>query len=595
LSSRLEPSPRSPGIEEGLAARVHDPLWLLARQWQFGEFNGKDAGTPVVVHATGSASPINAWRGLNQPKWTVFDLVTDKDTGAFLGSAGPLDALIEQEDESEPSLRERVEAGAHFMRLLSAAGLGNLSSAFVSAHPFDLSLPDESDFATDPLFAAIAKRTPDGLQLHTTALALAAGQLQALPVAPDNLAALGDVFKDWLPWYTEEIHTASGTGTAVTWLENRLEYGFQASCQAAGQAVAGTVLVSDRYPGDGVDWFDFDIGPGADAFPGGPPVPPDSRPLALDVKPLAIDVKAVPHPVHFAGMPLQRFWAMEDAQCDFGSIDAAPNDIGRMLLVEFATVYSNDWFVLPLKLPAGTLTILDTVTVTDVFGRTFFLDRAGKDDPAWNMFSLDTRGGPHPAQNGLLLPPTSGPVMESSSVETVLFLRDEMADLAWGVETRVRDDLESSVDRRATWVAPNRPPPGMRDLPAYRVETVVPDYWIPLAPEATDQGSIRLRLVPMAADNGDKPKPRDTDPGADPKAAQPISKVEPKGRLLRSSDPKGLWLFEEEIPREGAQIDRLYRYARWHDGRTSMWTARRRRVGRGEGSSGLRFDVLDPG
>jgi hypothetical protein len=170
--------------------------------------------------------------------------------------------------------------------------------------------------------------------------------------------------------------------------------------------------------------------------------------------------------------------------------------------------------------------------------------------------------------------------MESSPVETVLFLRDEMADLAWGVEARVQDALEASVDRRAAWIAPGKLPPGTRDLPAYHVETVVPDYWIPLAPEQ-DKQSVHLRMVPMEVDNDGVPQ-----------------EIEPKGLLLRATDSEGqfrLWLFEEEIPREGTQIDRLYRYARWQDGRTSMWTARRRRVGRGEGSSGLRFDVLDPG
>lgn len=147
-----------------------------------------------------------------------------------------------------------------------------------------------------------------------------------------------------------------------------------------------------------------------------------------------------------------------------------------------------------------------------------------------------------------------------------------MADLAWGVEAKVRHHLESRLDRRAAWVAPDRPPPGSRDLPAYRIETVVPDYWIPLAPEATDQGSIHLRLVPMAAESGVESKPVTPANGA-PKPVEAVpGKVEPKGRLLRSSDPEGLWVFEEEIPQEGAQIDRLYHYARWQDGRTSLWT-----------------------
>jgi hypothetical protein len=549
LSFRLEPSPRSTGIEEGLAARIHDPLWLLARQWQTGEFNGKDAGTPVIVQVTGTACAVDAWRGSNQPAWTPFD-----------GSAAPLDALVETEDESRPDLRERVEAGAHFLRLLNAAALGKLAAAFINAHAFDPSLLAGPDFSTDALFTAIAKRTPDGLLLQTTALDLSAGQAQPVAIDPADLPVVVDVANSWLAWYQAEIHRDTATGTAVTWQEHRLEYGFAASSAAAG----GTVLVADRYQGDGVDWFDFDIDPSAVSSPSAAP-------------PIAINLKAVPTPVRFSGMPLPRFWAMEDASVDFGSIDAAPNDVGRLLLVEFATVYSNDWFVLPIKIPAGTLTILSSVTVTDVFGRTGVLARAG--DSAWNLFSLDTRGAAHPAQNGLLLPPTSGPLLEGSPVETVRFLLDQMADLAWGVEARVQNALEASVDRRTAWVAPGKLPPGTPDLPAYHVETVVPDYWIPLAPEQLPgQASIHLRMVPLEVNNSGVPQA-----------------VLPQGLLLQSTDSGGrLWLYEEEIPREGTQVDRLYRYARWQNGQTSIWAARRRTVGRGEGSSGLRFDVLDP-
>ena len=35
-------------------------------------------------------------------------------------------------------------------------------------------------------------------------------------------------------------------------------------------------------------------------------------------------------------MPAARFWEFEDAQVDFGSVDAGPTDLARMLLVEFA-------------------------------------------------------------------------------------------------------------------------------------------------------------------------------------------------------------------------------------------------------------------
>ena len=47
--TRLEPFSRLDDIDTGLQAQTHDPLWLLARQWQTGEFQGEDAGTPVLA------------------------------------------------------------------------------------------------------------------------------------------------------------------------------------------------------------------------------------------------------------------------------------------------------------------------------------------------------------------------------------------------------------------------------------------------------------------------------------------------------------------------------------------------------------------
>ena len=47
--SRLLTDTHRPDLQAGLEARVYDPLWLLARQWQMGEFHGEDAGSPVLV------------------------------------------------------------------------------------------------------------------------------------------------------------------------------------------------------------------------------------------------------------------------------------------------------------------------------------------------------------------------------------------------------------------------------------------------------------------------------------------------------------------------------------------------------------------
>ena len=46
---RLEPRGRDDDMTDAVHARVYDPLWMLARQWQMGEFQGEDTGTPVLA------------------------------------------------------------------------------------------------------------------------------------------------------------------------------------------------------------------------------------------------------------------------------------------------------------------------------------------------------------------------------------------------------------------------------------------------------------------------------------------------------------------------------------------------------------------
>ena len=48
--SRLEPLALTSDLTAGLQALLGDPLWLIGRQWQFGELRGEDAGTPVSAN-----------------------------------------------------------------------------------------------------------------------------------------------------------------------------------------------------------------------------------------------------------------------------------------------------------------------------------------------------------------------------------------------------------------------------------------------------------------------------------------------------------------------------------------------------------------
>ena len=52
FTERLEPKTRYDDLSEALRFSIHDPLWLLARQWQMGEFRANDAGTALSVKCT---------------------------------------------------------------------------------------------------------------------------------------------------------------------------------------------------------------------------------------------------------------------------------------------------------------------------------------------------------------------------------------------------------------------------------------------------------------------------------------------------------------------------------------------------------------
>ena len=69
--------------------------------------------------------------------------------------------------------------------------------------------------------------------------------------------------------------------------------------------------------------------------------------------------------------------------------------------------------------------------------------------------------------------------------------------------------------------------------------------------------------------------------------------VRSQGRILNPDSKAPLAFYEEEVPREGARVTRNYQFARWLDGSTHLWMGRRKQVGRGEGSSGLRFDTAE--
>jgi hypothetical protein len=283
-------------------------------------------------------------------------------------------------------------------------------------------------------------------------------------------------------------------------------------------------------------------------------------------------------------MPLPRWWAIEDGRTNFAAITPDSTDLARLIFLEFALVFSNDWYQVPCDLPAGTFATIQGLAVTDVFGQRRWITPAGTGArntwQQWTMYTVD------PTRPGLLLPPGTPKVATGPAVEEVNLVRDENANLVWGIEQTVpmatgegREGHEVAAEtlafRRRLHTTPT--PDSPRAAVAYEVMSSVPENWIPFIPVHVpdDNRNVRLQRAAMPSE-------------VDATAVRPLTSVLREG--LDAGRP--YFINEEEVPRSGTRITVAYNRTRTVTGRAVVWLAAQRNVGRGERSSGLGFDLL---
>jgi len=577
---RLEPRSRNAEMNTSLQARVYDPLWLLARQWQLGEFQGEDNGSPVMARWRGEAGRLTRYHsGAIAPN-------TQVNAPRYDGSRMPLETRVERESvrrarEGTPTpenLKLAAEAGLHFLRLLGQQPLSqSYGDLFRSKFPFP-PLTTEQREALDPgslsFLEIVGPRIPDGRRLYSALRPQSGGRVKLpadLPVAQADVAEVEKAAEGWIEWC--DAFFSEPAGGDPSWSAERMEYAFSVGTRLSDRE---HVLTAQEYFEGHLDWYAFDSN--AEVTLGG----------AADDALTEITRTVIPAPISFRGMPAARFWEFEDAQVDFGSVDAGPTDLARMLLVEFALTYGNDWFVIPIELDVGSLYRTRSLVITDTFGVRTLIKPASELGPphsTWRMFQhsyLRGSGFTKPASNLFFLPPALLKSLESRPIEEVLFLRDEMANLAWAVERLIESPAEQPLNRFEAYLEQRRrrgqespqSPRAAEEILRYRLTTDIPDYWVPLMPVRTEKGLRLKRGAVLKTDGSREP-------------------VHASGRILESGHE--LSLYEEEVPREGIRVTRKYEYTRWFDGSTHLWIGRRKQIGRGEGSSGLRFDFVGNG
>jgi hypothetical protein len=552
--TRLEPQSSAGDPRPGIEARVHDPLWLLGRQWQLGEFEGEDAGSPLTVRVVTRTVAVDRWAA--------------GDTGAVEGldSHALLEPLVEREpppavDARGPGLRARAEGAAALLAALDDAGLQTHRAKVAEQCPLDLVATDHPDgehAALDPAWERLepllrGRGMADG-ELLCAAVEAAAGGLPPwlAPADDDERDTLVGLLSPWAAWYRAEVSPPPGGEDA--WVGERLEYRFRAG-------VGETALDAPAHGGGEIGWHSFDLAP-----------PPALPPLAEPPAPLREVHALLASPLRYPGMPADRLWEMEDAQVNLGLVEAEPWDLARLLVAEFALTYGNDWLVVPVDVPFGTLTTVESVLYTTTFGERFVVKPTAQVSPdgQWRMFTITAPDGT--ASDGLLVPPGAVAVQDGPCVEEVLFLRDEMANLAWAVERSVQGPSGAARDRAREHDDPGLPAPGPVETASldYRLQTSIPARWIPYLPRPSGYRAIDLVQGAMPDPDGDGPG------------------VMPLGRLLNTGDVKTLK--DAEVPREGIVVRRQPSMTRRADGSYVRWLTRRVGVGRGEGASRLAFD-----
>ena len=626
--NRLEPRTRSSDFDSALGAKIHDPLWMLTRQWQFGEFQGEDTGSAVFAKVQIETTQVTKFK--NGEAAVPFD------------DSIPLEARVERLPLVY-DLRFRTRAGQYWLKLLAGRGdsynAGSpavvydhlaMKQAFSALYPFELPVPDLENDSTALLVAkgkllsnrvahqaltGLAGRSSDGVAWYQ---ALTAGGSISLPTEltehesfqPSFASFMLDAATEYADWFATS-HEFSASDADNSWQPSNLEYRFSCSMPNKG-AVDNTILEADEYYLGHLDWYSFDLNLRDDGSGLGDISEHDEE---THVKTEVLTV--IPAEARFGGMPNSRWWEFEDGSTDFGNITAESTNVAKILLAQFALMYSNDWFVIPYVVPAGSVSEVRGIIVTDTFGERTMVKPAGQGDSndwtAWTMFNL-TKSSASEGLSGkvdprIFVPPVVSKIQESDSLEAVEMVRDEMANMVWGVETVIPDLLGGGWDAHAgaqaltSWLKTLEPeeeevvpaiPEGVKLK--FQLGNSVPENWIPFLPTHLpgQNRAIQLQRASMPRwfnDEFTQVRPRTAilreGMHKDPDAAEQLYV-----NASEETQDQPYFVFEEEVPRSGVLVQSTWQRTRWYNGKIVCWYGRRKRTSRGGANSGLAFDTI---
>lgn len=562
--NRLEGRPRTHNFNKALKSEVRDALWMICKQWQMGEFKGEDAGTAVFSKIKIDSTEINELSPANSP-FTKLD------------KSLPIETIIEQRsinferDTQNIGLDIRLQLGNYWYKLLKRESLGSYYSQYVDLYGFKLGAKDR---ATDQIFAhkeelqqwmAISGRTIDGFEIIKHIDNGNEASSGIILSDTDHKPILNEIGQKLIKYYRQNF-TQPSTQDDNSWQPDRLEY--KAAAKASNSESVDTLVAEEYYHGH-LDWYAFNL---------------ESDNGDGSIKPKTFKDTFIPSPIEFDGMPDKRWWKFEDSKTYFGNVTPSTTDLSKLLLIEFGLIYANDWFIVPFNLPIGSIADVKGITVTNNFGDLYWIEpteKIGENSTEWSVFRQQS----NPVNKKLFLSPSAIKVQEGSPLEEVMLIRDEMANMVWGVEKTIPSTRGIGVQgseyaiQRRSFHENYTDKVALTDYNAsvyYKAMSDVPENWIPYIPVHVDGHNRKIQLKRSSmirALDGD---------------ALPPQKIMPLTTILSESD----LIHEEEVTRVGTRVIQSFQRTRWLNGEIYLWLGTKKKTGRGEGSSGLAFDQL---
>ena len=412
--NRLESRPRSQNFDRALHAEIRDALWMLTKQWQMGEFRGSDAGSPVfakaaLVHDAPHQVPRCRWRSPTlrcvnpardqgrTPRLCHCTASCDLSPGLASGHGAPV---------VRPHCRFRADYRAAFTNGLPDRNARSHATARTSMSALIPRPGTPFRHWPDAPWTAARCSNICWPILRTSRL-----RRRRRHQSGDH-TALSTIARSGSSHGPPDFSPARILNRTMHGCPNHLDYQFAASAplpDGKRESVRRRRLLI-RPNSTGTASISTQASQRSAALPGSETtgLPPDAP------------FTTIPIPVSFSGMPNTRWWTFEDHATNFGDIDASTTDLAKLLFMEFALVYSNDWFVIPCTLPSGSLARVRGMAVTNVFGERLWIQAADQ--------GTEKRGDAGACSPSTFATPPAG----STSADTTLLLLPTLASALYG-------------------------------------------------------------------------------------------------------------------------------------------------------------------